>query len=174
MSNHIVNLEELASIASFSSRMLRATGAVIGRIVGVADNGLPLVEFDGNEGVPLAARYVAPISTEALASLAERRQEVLLDFLNDDAERPVISGLLQPVALNARGQAPVDGPPSLPETVVVDGQRIRIEGKDEIVLSCGAASITLRRNGRVVIRGTHLESDSLGANWIRGADIQVG
>ena len=36
----------------------------------------------------------------------------------------------------------------------VDGARVRICARDEVVIACGQASITLRRNGRVVIRGT--------------------
>src|SRR5439155_24196605 len=43
-----------------------------------------------------------------------------------------------------------------PEAVVfeadADGARVRICARDEVVIACGQASITLRRNGRVVIR----------------------
>jgi hypothetical protein len=166
VSQKLSNFEELAAVVAFSSRA-KASGVAVGRIVGLAEDGHPLVDFAGNESGSLAARYVVPMSTETLASFAERQQEVLLAFEGDDVLRPVITGILQPVAPPSRG------PTSLPETAVVDGQCVRIEGRDEIVLSCGEASITLRRNGRVVIRGTHLESDSLGANWIRGVDIQL-
>jgi hypothetical protein len=55
----------------------------------------------------------------------------------------------------------------------VDGKRIVIDGKDEIVLRCGHASITLRRNGRVVIRGTYVESRSKGTNRIKGGSVLI-
>jgi hypothetical protein len=55
----------------------------------------------------------------------------------------------------------------------VDGRRVRVLAKDEIVLECGKASITLRRNGRVVVRGTHIETNSEGANRIKGAQVRV-
>jgi hypothetical protein len=55
----------------------------------------------------------------------------------------------------------------------VDGARVRICARDEVVISCGAASITLRRNGRVVIRGTHVETRAAGTNRIRGGQVRV-
>jgi hypothetical protein len=55
----------------------------------------------------------------------------------------------------------------------VDGSRVRITAKDEIVIHCGKASITLRRNGRVIIRGTHVETASSGTNRIKGSQVRV-
>jgi hypothetical protein len=55
----------------------------------------------------------------------------------------------------------------------VDGRRVRIVARDEVVIACGPASITLRRNGRVVIRGTYVETRSAGTNRIRGGQVRV-
>jgi len=55
----------------------------------------------------------------------------------------------------------------------VDGKRMRLCAEDEIVLECGKASITLRRNGRVVIRGAHVESRSDGTNQIKGGHVRI-
>lgn len=57
--------------------------------------------------------------------------------------------------------------------VMVDDKRIEIEGQDEVVLRCGKASITLRRNGRVVIRGTYVESRASGTNRIKGSSVLI-
>ncbi|HEY6876702.1 MAG TPA: hypothetical protein VI299_01735 [Polyangiales bacterium] len=56
---------------------------------------------------------------------------------------------------------------------LVDGKRVVLDAQDEIVLRCGKASITLRRNGRIVIRGTHVETQSQGVNRIRGGSVQI-
>lgn len=56
---------------------------------------------------------------------------------------------------------------------LVDGDQVVVEGRDEIVLRCGEASITLRRNGRVVVRGTYVETRSEGVNRIRGGAVQI-
>jgi hypothetical protein len=56
--------------------------------------------------------------------------------------------------------------------VRVDGRRMSIEACDELELRCGKASITLRRNGRVVVRGTYVETYSQGTNRIKGATVE--
>jgi hypothetical protein len=50
---------------------------------------------------------------------------------------------------------------------------VAIVAEDEIILECGKASITLRRNGRVVVRGTHVQTDSDGVNLVRGAQVRI-
>jgi plasmid replication initiation protein len=55
----------------------------------------------------------------------------------------------------------------------VDGSRVRITARDEVVIECGQASITLRRNGRVVVRGTYVETVSSGTNRVKGGQVRV-
>ncbi len=55
----------------------------------------------------------------------------------------------------------------------IDGSRLCIGAKDEVVIQCGKASITLRRNGRLIIRGTHVETNSSGTNRIKGGLVRV-
>jgi hypothetical protein len=55
----------------------------------------------------------------------------------------------------------------------IDGRRVRIVAQDEIVLECGSASITLRRNGRIVIKGTYVETCSEGTNRIKGGQVRI-
>ncbi len=55
----------------------------------------------------------------------------------------------------------------------IDGRRVRIVAKDEIVLECGAASITLRRNGRIVIKGTYVETSAEGTNRVKGGQVRI-
>jgi hypothetical protein len=50
---------------------------------------------------------------------------------------------------------------------------VKLTAKDEIVLECGEASITLRRNGRVIVKGTQVDSVSAGTNRIRGGQIRL-
>jgi uncharacterized protein (DUF2345 family) len=58
-------------------------------------------------------------------------------------------------------------------TVDIDGQRLQFEAKDEIVLKCGKASITLTKAGKIIIRGTYLLSRSSGVNRIKGGSVQI-
>lgn len=64
--------------------------------------------------------------------------------------------------------------PTLEGSALVDGnRRVVISAADEIVLECGKASITLRRNGRLVIRGVQVESRADGTNRIKGGTVQI-
>jgi hypothetical protein len=64
--------------------------------------------------------------------------------------------------------------PTLSGHALVDGnRRVVIRATDEIVLECGEASITLRRNGRVAIKGVHLETRAKGVNRIKGGTVQI-
>ncbi len=118
----------------------------------------------GHVGDPLVAMTTVPLdASSAQAEIAVGRR-VVLAFDGGRVDAPIIVGLLQPVP----------APPPTPRVdAQVDGQRVVVEGSDEIVLRCGLASITLRSNGRVVIRGTYVETRARGVNRIRGGSVQI-
>jgi hypothetical protein len=62
--------------------------------------------------------------------------------------------------------------PAVPE-VIVDGKRVQIQGTEEIVFRCGKASITLRSNGRLIIRGAYIETRASGTNRIKGGAVLI-
>ncbi len=68
---------------------------------------------------------------------------------------------------------PLSPPQGVTFEATIDGARMRIAAKDEVVIACGKASITLRRNGRVIISGTHVETKSTGTNRIKGGQVRV-
>jgi hypothetical protein len=47
------------------------------------------------------------------------------------------------------------------------------EATEEISITCGKSSITLRKDGRVVIKGTDLVSRAARTNKIRGAAVKI-
>jgi hypothetical protein len=55
----------------------------------------------------------------------------------------------------------------------VDGQRVVIEGRDEVVLRCGKASLTLRRNGQVLLRGINIRTEADEVHKIKGGKVQI-
>ena len=59
------------------------------------------------------------------------------------------------------------------EDVVIDGRTITFDARQEIVLRCGDAKIMLRKDGKIVIRGTHLISRSRGVNKIKGGSVHI-
>jgi hypothetical protein len=57
--------------------------------------------------------------------------------------------------------------------VTVDGEKVRLEAEHDLELKCGRASITLRYDGRIELKGTHILSASRGPNRVKGATIAL-
>jgi hypothetical protein len=164
---------QIAPVTSLGSRLEPLPSARIGYIVGVSPEGGPLVEFEGGvRAVPALTMVSAPRQTFEHAAAV--RQQVVLLFDGGDPLRPIVAGFLAAAPQAADGAGTLEGAlPAVPDVAEVDGKRVCIEGKDEIVLRCGEASITLRRNGRLVIKGAYVESHSRGTNRIKGGTVQI-
>jgi hypothetical protein len=144
--------------------VLGASRCKVGWIVACGgDDGL-LVDFDGNTAGPLAARTTVALEPTTLEADASLRVGVVMVFEDDDATRPIVIGLLR---------EPRTMPATDDREVKLDGTRVDLEGKDEVVLRCGKSMIVLRRNGRVVIRGVTIESQCDGTHRIKGGTVRI-
>jgi Domain of unknown function (DUF6484) len=143
------------------SRRGSIAGAVIGVLVGLIDEGsTPLVIFPGqtsDTGVP--ARAGIDIHGQHVG------KQIVLVFEDGDPGKPIVVGCLRAA----------DGWPSAPRPVEVesDGGRLIVSAKEQLVLRCGAASITLTRAGKVIIQGAYISSSSKGVNRIKGGSVQL-
>lgn len=139
---------------------MRVAGVVLGRLVGLRAPDWALVALKGRESnPPIRARRLGALSS------ADRGREVVLMFEAGDPQRPVIIGAVETLPGVERGES------KLPATL--DAETIVFTGEKEIVLRCGEASITLRKNGRVVVRGAYVETRSSGVNRIKGGSVQI-
>ncbi len=138
-------------------------GVVIGDLVAIADDGrAPLVVFPGQPGsAALRAR-----STVDLHGAHMGRQVVLM-FEYGDPHRPLVMGVLREGSENALGPHPGS------VEIDVDGARMIVSAKDELVLRCGKASLTLTKAGKVLIDGTYVLSRSSGVNRVKGGSVQL-
>jgi hypothetical protein len=57
--------------------------------------------------------------------------------------------------------------------VDADGQRLIVSAKEQLVLRCGKASITLTKAGKVLIEGSYVLSRSTGVNRLKGGSVQL-
>ncbi|GAB4229302.1 MAG: hypothetical protein OHK0028_03320 [Deltaproteobacteria bacterium] len=144
-----------------------------GRLVGKNPEGNVLVEIDGLGR--RVARSIEGLDPNGLSRENNIGREVLLLFAGGDPDQPVIVGLMAESGGGARAAAPglVPGDGVLPEEARIDGRRLVIEGHEEVVLKCGKGSITVRADGKVVIRGTNLLSWSSGTNRIKGGSVSI-
>lgn len=150
-------------------------GVVLGWVAGMdARRGL-LVDFPGNPGGAVAARTILSLDAATLEAAVKDRRGAVLQFEDGDPRRPVLMGLLQPTAATPMIDALLAAPPAAKErlTARVEGKRVVLEGKDEIVFRCGDATIILRRNGAVLVRGKEIESRSSGRSVIRGRKVAL-
>jgi len=150
-----------------TARAAEHAGPVVGRLCGAAEGGLPLVAWDG--GGPVPARPVARLDAADLARPDGAGREVLVVF-PAGAEAPVVVDLLA----NPVGDVLAETlTPAAPKDVELDGDVLTLEGRRSVVLRCGQASITLRRDGKVIVRGTELLSRATGRNRIKGASVAI-
>lgn len=140
-----------------------AEGVVIGELLALSDAGrTPLVSFPGQPGsAALPARSVVDLHGAHIG------RQVVLMFEGGEAAKPVVMGLLRNDAGSALeqplGQVEVDA----------DGERLIVQAKEQLVLRCGKASITLTRAGKVLIQGEYVLSRSSGVNRVKGGSVQL-
>jgi hypothetical protein len=139
-----------------------------GRLVGHNEQSRLLVDFTGNPFGPLRARTTLVLAPAELSRAVAEQHAVLLLFEEGDPGRPIVVGLLRDEVPAAEAPAPE---PKV--EVEADGRRVELEAADELVLRCGQASIVLRRNGRVIIRGTYVETRAKGVNRIKGGSVLI-
>jgi len=130
-----------------------------------------LVDFEGNVAGALSARSVVPFDGATGREAAAARRQVLLVFEGGDPNLPIVVGFLQPSPGAQLLAAVLEAPGS--RDARVDGKRVILEGADEVVLRCGDASITLQKDGAVVVRGRRISSTARGTHRIRGGSVQI-
>lgn len=139
----------------------RIAGAVVGTLVGFGeDAATPFVTFAQQPGTAaLPAR-----STVDLHGVHVGRDVVII-FENADPRRPIVVGVLQAAVTTDALSGRVD--------VEADGQRVVVVAKDRLVLRCGRASITLTKEGKLILRGEYVSTQSSGVLRIRGGSVQI-
>jgi hypothetical protein len=141
-------------------------------VVVSVNGGEVTVDFDGNRHGPIPARVSAGLEEAALSRAAREKQGALLWFEEGDPARPVVIALLRSSTplIDAALAEPL---PEAEKAARVDGRRVLIEGREEVVLRCGKATLTLRRDGTVVLRGVTIVTQAEGVQRIRGGKVQI-
>jgi hypothetical protein len=168
--------------ARAATAIATASPVLLGRLLLGSTTTTPLVDFAGNATGPLRARTTMVLDGATIERAVVTNQPATLVFENGDPQRPIVTGLVQtgqavtpfqgllvsakPTARGTRtGKAPIEAR--------LDGERVVLEGKKEVMLKCGEASITLRSDGKMVLRGTYVETYAKGLNRIKGASVKI-
>lgn len=139
----------------------RIDGLVVGTLVAFVDPYRPLVIYPGQRGTAaLVARASVDLHAEHIG------HDVTLMFEDGDPQKPIVTGRVRmPSAWPTKLSPQVD--------VDADGQRLTLTAKDQLVLRCGKASITLTAAGKVLIQGTYVSNRSSGVMRIKGGSIHL-
>jgi hypothetical protein len=130
------------------------------------------VDFPGNARGPIAARTTLALSPAEWERAARERTGAVLLFENGDPSLPIVIGLVQS-ATPLVDALLEELPAGAPREARVDGERVVIEGRDEVVLRCGKATLTLRRDGQVIVRGVNVQTEASQVHKIRGGKVQI-
>lgn len=157
--------ERLAGLLKTRPPSRRATAlpqAIIGELLAIAEDGKsPLVTYPGQPGTAaLRARTVLDLHGAHIG------QSVVLSFEGGDAALPIVMGVLRQTE-----SLPLDVPGNV--QIDTDGQRVVVSAKEQLVLQCGKASITLTKAGKVLISGSYVLSRSTGVNRVKGGSVQL-
>ncbi len=133
----------------------RIEGVVIGALIGF-EKGKPLVVFAGNpKDHAIAARSTTELTYAMIGC------DLALLFEGGDPAKPLIVGrIVDPVQLET-------------PSVIRDGELVRVTAQEQLELRCGKASIIMKKDGHITIRGTYLISHASAANRIRGGSVNL-
>ena len=162
----IVPPQTEAADSSESADAAPVDGVVIAEISAVAADGavylrLPVLEEatagDLSEHSPVEAHSVlCPVERQHVGE----RAAVLFD--RGQTSRPVVLGIVR-ADVRDRGEDSTDAIP----------RRVEIDASDEITLRCGQASLRLRADGDVVLRGQDVLHRASGTQRIRGSNVRI-
>ena len=144
----------------------RAAG--LGELLGFSAQGYPVILLAGG-------REALEVPTTVVLGHDDVGSMVLVTFVDGREDQPVVTGrLLPPFSPDEPPAAPGPTPTGDgPLRIEADGETVTIEAGRELVLRCGKASIRLRRDGRVEVRGVDVVSRAERANWIKGGSVAL-
>ena len=164
-----------------------APGVELARLVAPDGDGTLRARFGDGPAVPVRVVVgLAPAAlTEGASVLAVRVAGEAAPIVIGVVDAPGVERLARRVDF---GPPPAPAPPEPlpaeaaggtlggddgPLHVVADGRRVTVEAADELTLRCGQASLTLRADGKVVVRGTHILSHSTGPHRLKGGSFSI-
>lgn len=143
----------------------------LGRIIRIAEDGQVFVNFPGSRVEERKARVAVELSAKLGASW-EEGLPVILMFEDGDVAKPIILGVIRDTVHASLLQEIVVATERQREGLI-DRKQVVFDAKEEIVLRCGKGSITLRKDGKIVLKGTEIVSRASRTNKIKGASVAI-
>lgn len=165
-------MRKLAKVPAHALAVHAPTGVLVGALVGVNEAGRPRVDFPGNTGGPVEARSIVTVPPPDFPA-AGAPASVLLVFENGDWRRPIIVGFVRDTLFGPEPARAATIAADRPTTARIDGKQVVLEAQEEVVLRCGQSSVTLRRDGKIVLLGSNIVSRASEVNKIKGGNVAI-
>ena len=136
----------------------KAAQIVRARVFFVRDDGAILVRYDGEKSHELACDILQ--TSEGPDFRLAPGDKVLVWLPENEQERGVVLGRIGP------SRAAVSKEKEKPDEIV-------IEAKKNLTFKCGDGSITLRKDGKILIKGKDLVSRAKRMNRIKGGSVAI-
>lgn len=145
----------------------------VGQIVRVTDENIAMVDYPGNQLGPVKARA----TTDVLGQLKTHSAvgtPVLVAFIDGDLKSPIIIGIIREALIPTTSSEEVmsDRVTGLRD-VTIDGKKIVFDATKEIILRCGKSSVTLKKDGKIIVKGTQITNRASATNKIKGASVRI-
>jgi hypothetical protein len=147
-------------------------GMRVGRVVAINGKSRPMVDFPGNPGGSLEARCIEGAMGLPVDGI-ETDTAVLLAFDGGDPALPVIIGRIRETIEQCENRSAPELQQRSTRELIVEGKSMIVRADQEITLSCGKSSITLQKDGKIVIRAAEIVSRASRTNKIRGATVMI-
>ncbi|WP_157652788.1 DUF6484 domain-containing protein [Burkholderia ubonensis] len=142
---------------------------ILGTIVNVGPNhGVWIDYVDNPDGAPLVAICAANITA------ADVGREVVLAFAQGDPGQPIVLGLLRRHEVDNQVESGTGIHSAVPTAgSAADASHVCLEAAEAMTLRCGRASLTLNKDGRVIVRGMNVATYADGTLRLRGAVVEL-
>jgi hypothetical protein len=150
------------------SALLTTPGALFARgiVIGVAGDGAVTIECPGREDDLLTCDVLEGPLSHRLDLIPG---DTVLAWLPDDGARGVVIGRVGPARVDSSPVVGVASPPVNDETA----DTLVIEAKHSLTLKVGRGSITIREDGKILIKGSDLVSHAQRVNRIKGGSVAI-
>ncbi len=137
-----------------------------GRIIKITAEGEIWVENDP-EGLSIPCDFLRTSS----APLPEMIPgDLVLYAIDETGTRGYVLGVIE--KYRAEEQVATNGKLASPEANQ-EFREIKLKAEEKIELSCGKSSLSMNKDGKIIIKGSNLVSRSSGPNRIKGASVAI-
>jgi len=169
---------KIESSAPSSNELTRQGSLLVGKVVSINDHGNPMIAYDEiTLNQPAEALTTVPLNRDAIG------KDIAISFAQNNGGMAIVMGVIRRplddvLALQSEqadeviNSAQTDESTGKPE-IIVDGNKLEISASEEITLRCGKASITLNKNGKILIKGEHMLNRTSGSYKIKSGSIQL-